>query len=96
VLKRHGPCCPALSWLVTRRVAGFTCGACLGISFSYQLDAFGDLVIERKQIFEFRFAFVPMSAWVNFPFSIMPASFGSSRRRRIAAPHALLFDPISS
>jgi hypothetical protein len=58
-MERHGPCCPALSGLVARRVAGFTCDACLGISFSYQLDAFGDFIIERKQIFEFRFALMP-------------------------------------
>jgi len=26
-LERHGPCCPALSWMDSRRVAGVTCGA---------------------------------------------------------------------
>jgi hypothetical protein len=24
--ERHGPCCPALSWMDSSRVAGFTCG----------------------------------------------------------------------
>src|SRR4030095_10389981 len=29
--ERHGPCCPALSWMDSRRVAGLTCGAHLWI-----------------------------------------------------------------
>jgi hypothetical protein len=48
---------PALSWMDSRRVAGFTCGAFLGISLSQLHDTFGDFIIERKQVFEFWFAF---------------------------------------
>jgi hypothetical protein len=33
-LERHGPCCPALSRMDSRRVAGFTCGAFVRIRFS--------------------------------------------------------------
>jgi hypothetical protein len=48
-LERHGPCCPALSWMDSRRVAGVTCGA-FGIWLSHFLDQDFQLGRERQQI----------------------------------------------
>src|SRR5438128_7450481 len=63
----------------SRRVAGFTCGAYTGIRFSQYSDKFDDFVIERKQIFEFRFALYPTGARIYVfvqPFDSARSVFG--------------------
>src|SRR5262245_47473252 len=62
----------------SRRVAGFTCGAPLGISLSQRPDLFSDFIIEREQIFEFPFAFDPTGAGIYVfmqPFNVAGAVF---------------------
>src|SRR5215467_14039292 len=81
-LERHGPCCPALSWMDSRRVAGFTCGAHLGISPFQRPNTFSNFIIKRKQIFEFRFAFYPTGARIYVlmqPFNGARSVFGIYR-----------------
>jgi hypothetical protein len=48
-LKRHGPCCPVVSWMDSRRVAGFTCGA-LDVGFPHFIYQRSHLRRQRQQV----------------------------------------------
>src|SRR6266540_294768 len=78
-MERHGPCCPALSWTDSRRVAGFTCGAFPRITLSQCFDGSCHFIIEREQIFIFWFSFVPSRTRVHMllqPFDGARSVFG--------------------